>query len=360
MDNKNKRILFIAQYPENISPGQRFRFELYKDVLLQNGFQISSQSFLNEKNYAVNYKPGLLFLKAWVVIKGFIKRISLLLKVKKFDYIFIYREAAPVGPPVLEWLFSKVLRKKVIYDFDDAIWMPYMVTEGSFLTRFFKNKAKVKKICRWAATVSCGNKYLCDYAGKYNRNIVYNPTCVDTQNRYNILARHDVKRVTLGWTGSFSTLNYLESLEPVLKKLQEKYEFDIKVICNREPRFHLKNVNYIEWTHQNELTELASCQVGLMPLADEAWSEGKCGFKLIQYLALEIPAVSSPFGVNKKIIDHGENGFLCSTEEEWYAAIEKLILDAALRVKLGKAGRKKIQSQYSLESNKDNFLGMFS
>jgi glycosyltransferase involved in cell wall biosynthesis len=358
---EKKKILFIAQYPENISPGQRFRFELYKDLLLQNNFNIYTQSFLDEQNFAINYKPGKVFSKIQVVIKGFWKRITLLPQVHKFDYIFIYREAAPVGFPLFEWIYIKLLKKKVIYDFDDAIWMPYEVTESSFFVKFFKNKSKVKTICSWAYTVSCGNEYLCNYARKYNsRRVIYNPTCVDTENRYNLIASHDVKKITIGWTGSFSTLNYLESLSPVLKKLQEKYEFDIKIICNRKPELTLKNVKYIAWTAENELRELATCQIGLMPLTDEEWSKGKCGFKLIQYLALGIPAVSSKVGVNSYIIEDGTNGFLCSTEEEWYYALEKMITNTTLRKKMAIEGRKKIIDQYSLLSNKNNFLSIFN
>lgn len=359
MENKKKKILFIGQYPENISPGQRFRFELYKDVLLQNNFNIASQSFLDDHNFAINYKPGNFFSKFVVVIKGLGKRITLLQKVKEFDFIFIYREAAPVGFPLFEWIFTKLLRKKVIYDFDDAIWMPYEVTESNFFTKFFKNKSKVKKICQWAYVVSCGNDYLCNYARKYNSRVIYNPTCVDTDNRYNILANHDVQRITIGWTGSFSTLNYLENLSPVLKKLQEKYEFDVKIICNRVPDIPIKNVRYVPWTAENELTELVTCQIGLMPLTDEEWSKGKCGFKLIQYLALGIPAVSSAVGVNSSIIDNGINGFLCNNEEEWYVALEKMLTNATLRKKMAVEGRRKVIANFSLLSNKNNFLSIF-
>ena len=122
----------------------------------------------------------------------------------------------------------------------------------------------------------------------------------------------------------------------------------------------MKNLSYVEWTEQNEVAELASCQIGLMPLTIDEWSEGKCGFKLIQYLSLGIPAVSSPVGVNKKIIEQGKNGFLCTNDAEWYNAIEKLILDSELRQKMGEEGRKKIVNEYSLLSNKENFLGLFS
>ena len=359
MENKKKEILFIAQYPENISPGQRFRFELYKEVLENNGFKITTHSFLDKEGYDIIHQSGFFFPKIWAVLKGYLKRIALLFEINRVSFIFLQREAAPLGPPVFEWLYIRVFKKKVIYDFDDAIWMPH-ISENNSLFLTLKSVKKVKKICRWAYKISCGNEFLCNYAKKYNDNVIYNPTCVDTEKRHSILANHDVERITIGWTGSFSTLKYLDMLEPVLKRLQQKYDFDIKVICNQRPSLNLKNVKYIEWTAQNEVAELATCQIGLMPLTDDEWSEGKCGFKLIQYLSLEIPAVSSSVGVNTLIIEDGINGFLCSTDDDWYTAIEKMINDTPLRKRMGIEGRKKIIDKYSLASNQQVFLNIFS
>ncbi|MFM2358281.1 MAG: hypothetical protein RLY16_274 [Bacteroidota bacterium] len=358
MENKKKEILFIAQYPNNTSPGQRFRFELYKEILEQNGYSITTSSFLDQQGYNIIHKKGYFFSKAWAVLKGYLKRTVELPTVRKYDFVFVYGEAAPLGPPVFEWLYVKLFKKKVIFDFDDAIWMPH-ISDSNSLFLALKNVNKVRSLCAWAYKVSCGNDFLRNYALKYNANVVYSPTCVDTENRHNILANHDVKRVTIGWTGSFSTLKYLNILEPVLQKLQEKYDFDIKIICNQAPSLHLKNLTYIPWTAQNEVAELSACQIGLMPLTNDEWSEGKCGFKLIQYLSLEIPAVSSRVGVNKQIIQEGVNGYLCNTEEEWYNAIETLLNDVELRKKMGDAGRKKIIQHYSLLSNKQNFLQIF-
>lgn len=359
MENKKQQILFIAQYPEDVSPGQRFRLELYKDLLVENGYKITTNSFLNKKGYDIIHQPGFFLAKSWAVTKGYLNRISLLFKINKFDFIFLQREAAPLGPPVFEWLYIKIFKKKVIYDFDDAIWMPH-ISENNTMALTFKNVNKVKKICTWAYKISCGNKYLCAFAKQYNDAVVYNPTCVDTENRHNILTKQDVDRITIGWTGSFSTLKYLDMLEPVLNRLQQHYDFDIKIICNQAPLLHLKNVKYIRWEALNEVAELATCQIGLMPLTNEEWSEGKCGFKLIQYLALEIPAVASSVGVNKKIIENGVNGFLCESEVEWYEALEKMLVDSDLRKRMGIEGRKKIIQKFSLQSNAQNFLSLFS
>ncbi len=359
MEIKKKEILVLVQYPENVSPGQRFRIELYKDILKKSGFNTTTKCFLDKKGYEIIFKYGLFFAKLSAIIRGFISRFLLLFSLHQYDYIFLQREATPIGPPIFEWLCSKLFKKKIIYDFDDAIWITLVSDQNSIAT-VFKNSDKVKKICKWAFKVSCGNQFLCDYALQYNSNVVYNPTCVDTVSKHNLLANHDVERITVVWTGSFSTMIYLEIILLALRMLQEKYDFDVKIISNQKPSFYLKNIKYVEWTEENEVAELATCQIGLMALADEEWSRGKCGFKLIQYLALEMPAVSSPVGVNNSIIEEGINGYFANSTLEWYLAIEKLILNKELRKKMGNAGRKKIIEQYSLLSNEANFISLFS
>ncbi len=359
MQVNRKEILFIVQYPENESPAQRFRFELYKNLLHDNGFLVTTHSFINSYGYAVIFKKGFFFRKAFSVLMGFVRSFIMLFTVNKYDYILLQCGVAPIGPPVFEWVLVKWLKKKIIYDFDGSIWVA-QVSDRNRIPLALRNTNKVPLICKWSYKISCGNEFLCSYAKRYNDKVIHNPTCVDTENHHNILADHNVHKVTVGWTGSFSTLKYLYMVEPVLKRLQERYDFDIKVICNQVPGLRLKNVHYVEWNVDNEVTELATCQVGLMPLTHDEWSEGKCGFKLIQYLALEIPSVASPVGVNKKIIEEGINGYLCDTDEEWYVALEKLLLDAGLRKKMGVAGRKKIIQEYSLQSNAANFVQLFT
>ena len=359
MKNRKQEILMIVQYPENVSPCQRFRFELYRDLLKKNGYLVTTKSFLDKKGYEVVHRYGFVLKKMSALLNGFIGRFLLIPQIGKYDFILLQREFAPIGPPIFEWLFIKLFQKKIIYDFDDAIWIP-SVSEQNSLAGNFKNAKKVKDICKWAYRISGGNEYLCNYAKQFNENVVYNPTCVDTEKKYNVLANHDVEKITIAWTGSFSTLKYLAITENALKRLQEKYDFNIKIICNQKPSLALRNMQYVEWTEANEVSELASCQIGLMPLTCDEWSEGKCGFKLIQYLSLGIPSVSSSVGVNKKIIEEGVNGFFADSDEDWYSSIEKLILNADLRKKMGLTGRQKMIAQYSLQSNESNFLNLFS
>lgn len=353
-----KRMLFIVQYPDNVSPSQRFRFELYKQLLLQNGFLVETNSLISAIDYPVIFHNGFLPKKIWIIFKGIFRRFQLLFSINKYDYIFIHLSIFPFGPPILEWLIVKLFKKKLIYDFDDAIWLK-QPSEINKLAQSLKSTSRAAFLSKYAYQVSCGNRYLLNYAQKFNSACKLNPTCVDTKNIHNILANHDKVTVTVGWTGSFSTLKFLKIVENVLARLQEKYKFEILIICNQKPVLNLENVTFISWSAKTEVATLAKSTIGIMPLTKDEWSKGKAGFKLIQYLSLEIPAVASNIGVNKEIIEHGINGFLCDTDEDWYVAIEKLILHKELRRQMGKAGRQKIIKEYSLQSNSENFLSLF-
>jgi glycosyltransferase involved in cell wall biosynthesis len=118
-------------------------------------------------------------------------------------------------------------------------------------------------------------------------------------------------------------------------------------------------MKYLPWNEKSEILDLSQINIGIMPLEDDVWSEGKCGFKLIQYLALGIPAVASPVGVNKEIVDQ-QNGFLCSTESDWFEALDKLINNVSLRQAMGRRGREKIINRYSVQANEGAFLELFN
>jgi glycosyltransferase involved in cell wall biosynthesis len=166
--------------------------------------------------------------------------------------------------------------------------------------------------------------------------------------------------VVIGWTGSHSTLKYLRLLQPVLQKLENQFDqVSFLVIADQQPQLRLSRLDFIKWNPITEIEDLLKIDIGIMPLPDDEWSKGKCGFKALQYMALEIPAVISPVGVNIEIISEGIEGFLCRTDEEWLVVLGKLIQDATLREALGKRGRKKIIDSYSVSSNTSNFLSLF-
>ena len=351
-----KKILFLVPYPLRKAPSQRFRVELFLPLLQEQQLEYRIEPFLDEQTWKVLYTKNHFLQKLGGVVRGFIKRLMTVLFIApRYDYIFIHREAAPLGPPIFEFYLSRILRKKVIYDFDDAIWIP---DSSSKLLNVFKAYYKIGLICRWAHTVVGGNDFLCNYARKYNSHVVHLPTCVDVENHHSRLALQMDKPV-IGWTGSHSTLKYLDPIVSLLASISERYGAEVLIICNKPPAFSFPGLVYIPWSEKTEVADLRKIHIGLMPLVPDAWSEGKCGFKLIQYLSLGIPAVASPVGINRKIIDQGLNGFLCTMETEWEEALQTLLQDSALRQKFGQAGREKIIREFSIQANAPVFLGLF-
>jgi glycosyltransferase involved in cell wall biosynthesis len=281
-----------------------------------------------------------------------------------YDFVFIHREAAPLGPPIFEWMLAKIFRRKIIYDFDDAIWLTDRVHESWFL-RTAKWRHKVSYICKWSYKVSCGNGYLCNYARKFNKSVIYNPTTIDTENLHNPTlhkgSNRDDNKVRIGWTGSHSTLKYLHEIESVLIKILHDYpQVEFVVIADKPPSVQaVPSVKFIPWNTETEIQDLLEFDIGIMPLPDDKWAQGKCGFKALQYMALQLPAVASPVGVNSKIIEHGVNGFLCNTPDEWESTLRKLVENSTIRKQVGLNGRKTILKYYSVNSNASNFLSLF-
>lgn len=353
------KILFIVPYPPGQAASQRFRFEQYFDLLKTKGISYDVEPFLDRKTWNILYGKRRFAGKIWGLIKGATRRFLLLFKVMQYEYVFLHREAAPVGPPVIEWIISKWFRRKIILDFDDAIWIP----NSSRSNRFFaplKYHGNVFKVASWAYKVSVGNHYLMEAVKPYNDRVVYNPTTIDTKSHHNRIKNGYGEVLTIGWTGSHSTIKYLNDLVDVIQRLAEKYTFRFVVISDAAPEFDLPSLEYIPWNKVTEIDDLFQLDIGLMPLTHDPWSEGKCGFKALQYLALGIPAVVSPVGVNAEIVTHGVNGYHCHGPEEWYERLSELLGDREMLKKLSGQSRKVVIDGYSVESNSSNFIHLFS
>ncbi|MFZ6014452.1 MAG: glycosyltransferase family 4 protein [Bacteroidota bacterium] len=363
MQKKPVSILFICPYPTGESPSQRFRFEQYFELLRKQPYQIEVQTFWSAKAWSALYKEGHVIQKIFGLLGGYCRRFFMLSRLQRFDFVFIHREAAPLGPPIWEWIAAKILKRKIIYDFDDAIWLPNTSEENRWVA-WIKWHTKVSSICRWSYKVSCGNHFLCEYARRFNSQVIYNPTTIDTESLHNphvYPAREARSKVVIGWTGSHSTLAYLSLIKNVLHRLESEYNnLEIIIIANKQPDLGLKTVRFIPWNKNQEGEDLMKIDIGIMPLSDDIWSRGKCGFKALQYLALGIPTIASPVGVNTDIIEHGKNGYLCTTDEEWFLAFQQLIANEKIRHAMGQHGQRFVQEHYSVVSNSTNVLRLFA
>jgi glycosyltransferase involved in cell wall biosynthesis len=352
------KILFLAPYPEYESPSQRYRFEHYFDLLKDDGFSYSYVPFLSMSGWKIFFSKGNSLKKIFSVCGGFARRWLLIFNLRKYDFVYIHREAAPIGPPIFEWIIAKICKKKIIYDFDDAIWVP-IASENNKLARYIKWFSKIATICRLSYKASAGNEYLANFARQFCKNVIVIPTVVNTEKTHNKIQNHLVDELVIGWTGTFSTLKYLDIIVPVLKRLQAKYDFLFLVIANKDPHLPLPRYRFIEWEKDTEVDDLLKMHIGVMPLYDSDIEKGKCGFKAIQYMSLGIPPVVSPVGVNKDIVLHGENGFIADSAEEWEIYLEKLITNTSLRNEIGLKARRTIEAKFSVKSTWQQFKKLF-
>ncbi|MAY83395.1 MAG: glycosyl transferase family 1 [Flavobacteriales bacterium] len=355
-----KKVLIIAHHRLDRSPGQRFRFEQYLSYLEQNGFEFTISNIVDEQDDGVLYAKGKLIRKFFLALKAWWIRYKDVRRANDFDIIFIFREAFFTGSDRFEKAFSKS-KAKVIFDFDDAIWLPNVSLHNRKLKRL-KNPGKTEKLIAYADMVFAGNNYLASYARQFNQQVKVIPTTIDL-NYHTAKGKVEVEggKVVIGWTGSQTTLQYLDLLSPVLKRLQAEFadKIEIKVICDHAWEVDALEVENVKWEKEQEIYQLHTFDIGIMPLTDDDWSRGKCAFKALQYMAIGIPAVISAVGVNKEIIQEGQNGFTADTEEEWYQSLKSLILDAQLRERIGLEAREYVRSNYSVETYKKRYLNYF-
>lgn len=353
------KILIIAPAPENILPSQRFRFEQY--IHLEAGKQHSFElaPFFDRWGWFLLHHKNHYAQKIYSVFKGFLRRSSLLFKLAKYDYVYIHREASAVGPPIFEWWISKVARKKIIYDFDDAIWVN-SASAANPGVGFIKCTWKVKHICRYSQVVTVGNDFLADYARQFCNDVRVIPTVVNTETRHNRLKTVSDTKITIGWTGTFTNFVHLNLIIEVIKKLQEKYDFNFLIIADKDPNYTELAYSFKKWNADTEIDDLMQIDIGLMPLADTVLERGKCAFKAIQYMSLGIPSVVSAVGANKVVVQDKINGFWATSFEEWYTTLSQLLTDKELRNKIGAEARKRIVEHYSVAATESDFFELFT
>ena len=348
-------ILIITNHRKGRSPAQRFRFEQYIDFLEANNFKITFSNILSEEDDHFLYQKGKYLKKALIAKNAREIRNQDAKRMNKFDIIFIHREALLTASTYFEKEFAKS-SAKVVFDFDDAIWLPNF-SSGNKALQLLKNPSKTEAIISSADMVFAGNDYLANYASAFCENVKVIPTTIDTTH-HKREKQNTSNRVCIGWTGTETTRNYLEIIKPIFQKLTSKYGDKIyfKVICVQPwsaEGIELKNE---KWDKEKEIEQLEEIDIGVMPLTDDQWSRGKCGFKGLQYMAMESATIMSPVGVNKQIINHGENGYLASTDEDWFEQLSSLIENKELRLQIGKAGRDTVIKKYSVSSTKDLYL----
>src|SRR4030043_314317 len=275
--------------------------------------------------------------EVFTIPKNNLDRINMFRKMRNFDIVFLQKKLLNI----IELHILRKNSKRLVYDFDDAV-----------MFRDPDNKSQVskKRMNYFLRTVKntdiiiAGNKYLKNFSIKENPETFVIPTSVDMNRYTEKQSSTESNPLILGWIGSNATLFYLEKIRNVLDTIFDRFpHVRLKIVSDRFLDCTRMPVIKKHWAYEEEISDLHSFDIGLMPLIDDPWSRGKCGFKLLQYMAIGVPGVASKVGVNSEIIEHGRNGFLADNRGEWVDCLSRLIEDVALRKSLGQEARKTVK-----------------
>jgi len=347
------KILFWVPYPSE-GASNRYRVEQYLPYLKKETIRYSLRPFWSRQAYKILYLKGCYFRKAIFFICGTLSRILDLLVIFRYDIVFIHREAYPIGWAFFDSVLS-LIGKPIIFDFDDAIFLPASSQSNYFIKRF-KKPEKVDDAIKKSKYVIAGNSYLADFALRFNRSVTIIPTPIDTDKYYPVV-KGPSEKIIIGWIGSFTTLYFLDPMREVFIFLSKKFpDVRFKVVGGNFSINGLSCVISKPWSPDQELDDLSTFDIGIMPMPDNDWTKGKCGFKAILYMSMGIPCVCSPVGMNNEIIRDGVNGFLADNQEEWVSKLSFLIGDFKLRRKIGEEARRTVEEKYSLKVNAPKYL----
>lgn len=354
------KILFLTPNPEQAAI-TRYRVLQFIPFLANQGIEADVRPFIPPYLYKIKNDRGLwrTVQKTTLLLFASIRRIKDILLSPRYDVVFVQREAFPFLTPLFERMVQ-ALNPNMVFDFDDAIFTS--PTHNPNWRDVLRNPGRVADVVRQSALVIAGNDYLREYAEQFSSNVVVIPTVLDTR-RYRIKQHTNLPTVTIGWIGGWSTLGSLKDLESVFSSLAERYDLKVKVVGAKNiDSFRPQNVTVEHklWNLSDEIADLHSFDIGVMPLPDNEWERGKCGFKLLQYMAVGVPAVASPVGVNIEIVEDGKSGLLANNEQEWVENLGRLIEDPSLRKQIGLQGRRVVEERFSLEHIAPKFVSLLN
>lgn len=346
----------LVPYAPGTTPSQRFRIEQWAPLLRANGIVVDYFPFAGPELTAMLQTPGRNGLKAARLFLATLRRFTMSMRLGRYDAILIHRAACLAGPPLLERTLAR-LGPPIVFDFDDAIWRLHTSAANRRLA-WLKFPGKTATLCGISDHVVVGNAYLAEYARRFNSRVTVVPSSIDTD-LYQPWprAREDIK-VVVGWMGTSTSQTYLEMAAPMLREIAALPRVEIRVVSNRRPDLPGVSAVWHPWSAEKEVELLSGFDVGIMPMPDDEWALGKGAMKALQYMAMSICTVASAVGTNREVIEHGRNGLLASSIEEWRAAVKGLVEDKAQRERLGAAGRATVLSRYSMRTSASVFEGV--
>ena len=349
------KVLYLTKYSRN-GASSRLRSYQYFPLLNNAGINVTVKPFFDEAYLNQLYAKKT--ISKISLSKSYFRRFGTLFSVYKYDAIVIEKE---IFPYFFSW-FEKILyilNIKYIVDYDDAIFHNYDLNENKLIRFFLKNK--IANVMKYSACVLAGNSYLAAKAEQSQaKKVIVFPTVIDI-NKYKTKEHPTTEnKIVVGWIGSPSTFKYVKSIASLLSKLNAIHPFELHIIGASENIDFNGIVKYPSWSEAAEVDLLSNLDIGIMPLENTPWELGKCAYKLIQYMGCGLPVVASSIGMNKEVIDHGINGFLIETDNDWIEKLSILIQDSNLRKQFGEAGRKKIEQEFSLQNTIQRLIPLFS
>jgi len=335
--------LLLSRYGR-LGASSRMRFYQYLPFLESQLIHVETAALLDD-SYIRNLNCG--NSTDWPSILGsYVKRVRSLARSHQFDLVWVEAEVFPWLPDWGElWLSWK--RIPYVVDYDDAAFHRYDL-HPVIAVRWVLGK-KIDRVMKRAALVVAGNSYLAHRARQAgSRRIEILPTVVDLR-RCPAQLSHRGSDFVIGWIGSQSTTRYLRPLQEVLRQAANWEGTSLRFVGSGKWSLTGVPTDVVDWSESSEVQAIQSFNVGIMPLQNDPWARGKCGYKLIQYMSCSLPVVASPVGVNGEIVEHGVNGFLADTEAEWLSALSRLRSQPQLCEEFGRAGRKRVESAYSLD-----------
>jgi len=339
------RALILTNHP--IEDGSnRYRIYQYLPELERVGVRCVVRPFTTPGLFRAMRRQRLHLGHCVIALFCVLRRIIDVYSLSRYDVVLIHREAFPFFTPYVEQMILS-RHSRVVYSFDDAIYAGHQTPQRGWLYRLKYGKG-IDEVLRRAHLIIAGNGILAAHAEQHNQNVIIIPTTVDTE-VYRPRRKSDDPVITIGWYGSNSTGPYLQMIATALQEIARRYPNRIrfKFYGLSSPPFPLPGLMCQHFNLATELDDLSSLDIGLMPMPNDIWSQGKCGFKAIQYMALGIPAIASPVGMTTDLIEHGINGFCADTSEEWIQYLDLLITDPERRRSIGIEARRTIVERYS-------------
>lgn len=340
------RGLFITPYPLHSAPSQRLKFEQYYASFEEHQIEVVVSPFVIPALWRVLYRPGHLITKVILGMWGHIRRLRDLRRATDFDFVYVHLWALPFGPP---WFEEFLARRgvKIIYDIDDLICLQRASDANKFL-RGLRRRERIVRTMAAATHVIVCIETLRQFAAHHNPNLTLISSTIDTD-AYQPRRHSDARRsITIGWSGTHSTVRYLKSLAGVLRDLSRRFDIRILVIGDDTFRVDGANMDIRPWLLERETADLSEMDIGIYPLLDEEWVLGKSGLKALQYMGVGVPVVASKIGAACEFIRDGENGFLAASPDEWVEKLSRLIEEPDLRARMGRAGRATVEDHYSV------------